>query len=283
MKLSTAILSLAITLSASSIQAQSTQIRSITADDVPLANITHDAGLSSIFRTWGFIGDSLSSGEHEYHKEDGKLGYIDLYDYSWGQYMCRAMGATGDNYSQGGETAGGWIEHFWNQPKNNNNDIDAKLSPKQAYIIALGVNDHNRRIAPGDVKTDVVIDDYTKNAKTFAGNYAGIIQRVKTIQPDAKIFIVTTPFNEVPRAEYNNVIRSMADIFSNVYVIDLERHAPSYAPGSEIRENYYLGRHLTAAGYQLTAWMMMNYIDWIIRHNMDEFRQVAFIGSDKHF
>ena len=40
-----------------------------------------------------------------------------------------------------------------------------------------------------------------------------------------------------------------------------------------------MGGHLTPAGYQVTAWIMMNYIDWIIRHNMDDFRQVAYIGT----
>lgn len=278
MKLKNVILSLAAAFAVPAIQAQATL-----PDDVPLANITHDAGLSSIFRTWGFIGDSLSSGEHEYHKEDGSTGYADLYDYSWGQYMCRAMGATGENYSQGGETAVGWLEHFWDRPNNFNNNIDAKQSPKQAYIIALGVNDCTRGDAVGDVKTDIVAGDYSKNANTFAGNYGGIIQRIKSIQPEAKIFVVTTPRDDVPRPAYNHVIRSMADVFDNVYVIDLERYAPLYNQGSDIRENYYMGGHMTPAGYQFTAWLMMDYIDWIIRHNMDDFRQVAFIGTGKHY
>ncbi len=55
MKLKNVILSLAAAFAVPAIQAQATL-----PDDVPLANITHDAGLSSIFRTWGFIGDSLS-------------------------------------------------------------------------------------------------------------------------------------------------------------------------------------------------------------------------------
>lgn len=280
MKLSKVIISLAVAFMVPEVQAETPA-----AGDVPLAQITQNAGLSGIFRTWGFIGDSLSSGEHEFHKEDGSTGYIDLYYYSWGQFMCRAMGAKGDNYSQGGETAVGWIEHFWDKPEkgNNNNNIDAKQSPKQAYIIALGVNDCHRGDTLGDVKTDITVDDYTKNANTFAGNYAGIIQRVKSIQPEAKIFVVTTPRDGVDRKEYNDVIRSMADLFINVYVIDLERYAPMYDKGSDIHDNYYMGGHMTAAGYQLTAWMMMDYIDWIIRHNMDEFRQAAFIGSGRKY
>lgn len=78
----------------------------------PIGMVSQHPGYCSIFHSWGFIGDSLCSGEHEYHKPDGSKGYIDLYDYSWGQRICSATGAKGENYSQGGETVRGWIEHF---------------------------------------------------------------------------------------------------------------------------------------------------------------------------
>lgn len=247
--------------------------------DVPLAQISQLPGFAGIIHSWGFIGDSLSSGEHESHNADGTTGYHDLYEYSWGQRICQATGATGDNYSQGGETAGGWIEHFWDAPNNRNNNIDAKADPKQGYIIALGVNDKNRGDAAGNPETDINHDDYTGNACTFAGYYGGIIQRVKSIQPDAKIFVVTMPRDGNDWGEYPEVIRKMADIFDNVYVIDLEKYAPDYSAGSDIRNNFFMGGHLNAAGYQYTAWLMMSYIDWIIRHNMQDFSQAAFIGT----
>ncbi len=247
--------------------------------DTPLSEITQLPGYSGIIHSWGFIGDSLTSGEHESRNEQGQPGYHDYYPYSWGQRMCQATGAKGDNYSQGGETAHGWIEHFWDTDNNMNNHIDAKADPKQAYIIALGVNDKNMGVPVGNPETDINLNDYTKNANTFAGNYGGIIQRVKSLQPDAKIFVVTMPRDGNDWGEFPSVIRKMSDLFSNVYVIDLEKYAPDYSPGSEIRENFYMGGHLTAAGYQYTAWMMMNYIDWIIRHNNDDFRQVGFIGT----
>lgn len=253
--------------------------QSLPAGDVPLANITQLPGLTGIFHTWGFIGDSLSSGEHESTNADGSTGYHDLYPYSWGQRICQATGATGENYSQGGETASGWIEHFWDRPNNLNKNIDAKQSPKQAYIIALGVNDKNRGDKAGDAKTDINLSDYTKNAKTFAGYYGGIIQRVKSIQPDAKIFVVTMPRDGNDWGQFPDVIRQMPEVFDNVYLIDLGKYAPDYGPGSDIRNNFYMGGHLNAAGYQYTAWLMMNYIDWIIRHNMADFSQVGFIGT----
>lgn len=246
----------------------------------PIAVVSQQPVFCSIFRSWGFIGDSLCSGEHEYHKSDGSKGYADLYEYSWGQFICYATGAKGDNYSQGGETARGWIEHFWNNPKNRNNNIDAKAEPKQAYIIALGVNDTYKKHPVGNVESDINKDDYTQNAQTYTGCYAGIIQRIQSIQPDAKIFVVTRPKEESTNEAYNEVVRRMSDIFENVYVIDLYKYAPSYNKEDYFRTKYFMGGHLNAAGYQYTAWMFMTYIDWIIRHNLKDFEQVAFIGTD---
>ncbi len=249
-------------------------------EENPISTISQNPGFCSIFHSWGFIGDSLCSGEHEYHKSDGTKGYVDLYEYSWGQRICAATGAKGDNYSQGGETARGWIEHFWDNPRNNNGNIDAKADPKQGYIIALGVNDTHKKHPVGKVETDIDKGDYTKNAQTYAGCYAGIIQRIQSIQPDAKIFVMTRPNEKATDDAYNEVVRRMADLFKNVYVIDLYKYAPSYDKGSDFRNQFFMGGHLNAAGYQYTAWMLMTYIDWIIRTNMKDFEQVAFIGTD---
>ena len=40
--------------------------------------------------------------------------------------------------------------------------------------------------------------------------------------------------------------------------------------------------HMTPAGYLLTAKMTAAYIDYIIRHNMQDFKEVGFIGTDLH-
>lgn len=257
----------------------SASAQQVLSDENPLSDVSGKPGMTSIFRTWGFIGDSLSSGELESRNEDGSKGYHDFYEYSWGQYLCRAAGATGDNYSQGGETASGWIRNFWDNPSNRNNNISAKDSPKQAYIIALGVNDCTRGDKPGNVLTDINHDDFLKNADTFAGNYGGIIQRVKSIQPQAKFFVVTMPSDGHNRDEYIDVIRQMPQVFDNVYLIDLAKYAPDYSKGSYVRNNFYVGGHLNAAGYLYTSWLMMCYIDWIICNNMEDFSQVGFIGT----
>ena len=41
----------------------------------PISNISPNPGFCSIFHYWGFIGDSLCSGEFEYTRPDDKTGY----------------------------------------------------------------------------------------------------------------------------------------------------------------------------------------------------------------
>ncbi len=73
-------------------------------------------------------------------------------------------------------------------------------------------------------------------------------------------------------------LHEIADYLKNCYVIDLYHEAPKY--GEEFRSKYFCG-HMNAMGYLLTAHYFMTYIDWIIRHNVHDFRFVQFIGSDK--
>ena len=40
---------------------------------------------------------------------------------------------------------------------------------------------------------------------------------------------------------------------------------------------------MTPTGYVLTAKMVASYIDYIIRHNMEDFAQVGFIGTEYQF
>jgi lysophospholipase L1-like esterase len=251
----------------------------------PIAIVSQEPGFCTIFHSWGFIGDSLCSGEHECHLKDGQKGYYDLYDYSWGQRLCAATGTKGENYSQGGETTKGWIEHFWNNSNNRNNNIDAKANPKQAYIIALGVNDKTCNFPVGNIDKDVDTDNFLKNADTYAGCYAGIIQRIKSIQPDAKIFVVTDPgrTNNNENNPYNEVVRAVAKKFTNVYVLDIAKYGPDYGQDSDFHHKYFLGGHLNAMGYQFTAWMFMTYINWIINNNIKDFEQAAFIGTSHKY
>ena len=74
---------------------------------------------------------------------------------------------------------------------------------------------------------------------------------------------------------------ALAEKFEFTYVLDFLKYAPIY--DDEFRKNYYLGGHLNAAGYKLTADFVMSYIDYIIRKNPEDFSQVGFIGTEYHY
>ena len=245
----------------------------------PLDHIPMDGGMCAIFRTIGCIGDSLSSGEFESMNGEGKRGYHDFYEYSWGQYMARHCGLTAYNFSKGGMTA----KEYWDSFANAKGFWDPTLLC-QAYIIALGVNDLlNKGQEMGSV-ADICVEDYTKNADTFAGYYARIIQRLKSMQPHARFFLVTMPRcgdSKVDKKQaHAALLHQMAELFDYTYVIDLYRDGPVY--DAEFKRRYYLGGHLNPAGYLLTARMFESYIDYYVRHNPEDFAQVPFIGKGYH-
>ena len=106
------------------------------ADEKPLDRLVDSYSNTSVFRKIAFVGDSLSSGEFETRDENGKAGYHDLYEYSWGQYIARKNGLLAYNFSRGGMTAKEYIETFAEQK-----GFWDKDKACQAYVIALGVND----------------------------------------------------------------------------------------------------------------------------------------------
>ena len=250
-------------------------------DGQPLESYPTDGGYVGILRTIACVGDSLASGEFEaINTITGNRLYMDRFDYSWGQYIARAAGCTVYNFSRGGMTAKEYNEHFGNAMGYFRPELAAN-----AYIIALGVNDLMNRGMPTGTTADICRDDWRKNADTFAGHYGAIIQRYKKIRPEAKFFLVN-----FPRAQQGNpdrrkaaeahdaLLRELCSLFSNTYLIDLRTYGPDY--DEDFRKKFYLGGHMAPAGYLLTARMMISYIDYIIRHNFEDFRTVGLHGTE---
>ena len=50
----------------------------------------------------------------------------------------------------------------------------------------------------------------------------------------------------------------------------------------EFQKNFYLGGHLNVMGYKFTADMIGSYKDYIIRNNMEDFKQIGFVGTPYH-
>jgi hypothetical protein len=241
----------------------------------PLDKYVTGYSRTSIFRVMAFIGDSLSSGEFETRDKGGKPGYHDLFEYSWGQYIARKNGLKAYNFSRGGMTAKEYIESFADSKGFFNEDLKA-----QAYVIALGVNDiYNQHHEIGST-ADVDVNNHENNKKTFFGYYGKIISKYKEISPDAKFFLVTFPDEQKMKEETHKMINGLYElskIFDNVYVIDLYKYGPTY--NDNFRKRFNLYGHLSPDGYIHTAEMIDSYIDYIIRHNPDDFRTVGFINS----
>lgn len=249
------------------------------ADEKPLDTLAVNAGLTSVFRTIACVGDSLSSGEFEAAKADGTSSYHDFFDYSWGQFLGRMCGSRVYNFSRGGMTASEYCQSFADANRFWSNELAA-----QCYIIALGVNDLMGQKQPLGTEND--LNEDLTHPETFAGYYLEIIARLKKIQPRAKFFLVTMPDegssenNRELKENHAALLYKIAENFDNTYVIDLYRYAPKY--DSEFKKKFYLRGHLNPMGYKLTADMIGSYIDYIIRHNMEDFKEVGFIGTELH-
>lgn len=257
--------------------------------ELPLETLVSDGGYCGIFHTIGVIGDSLSSGEFEGIDESGNTTWTDMYEYSWGQVMARDTGSKVYNFSKGGLTAEGFLTWTSDMASNSDKlgfgafDADKKC---QAYIIALGVNDLMVRNDPIGSIADVNVDNPEQNGKTFAGWYGAIISKLKAIQPDARIFLMTMPQDgnddetaKALRKAHRDLLFDMKKLFGEyTYVLDFNTYAPVY--DSEFKNQYFMGSHMNPAGYVQTARMVESYIDYIIRHNSADFAKIGFVGSN---
>lgn len=259
----------------------------------PIKRIVPDGGLTSIFRTIGFIGDSLSSGEHEsFSTKENKKGFHDYMEYSWGQFIARKCGLTAINFSKGGLTAKDFFDFVCNKKEPLTNNIFDEKNKCQAYVIALGVNDMNHLdekypLGFGSFD-DVDFKNEDNNKDSFVGWYVKIIQKVRKIEPKSRIFVLTTPLEkkwskeEVSRfKKLRAFLFELAKKFEFLYVLDLFKFAPKYGT-KKIQNLYFCGTHMSAAGYKFTADIVSTYIDYIIRKNPLDFKQVGFIGKDVH-
>lgn len=245
--------------------------------DNPLRVIRDDPGLLSCFFNVGCIGDSLASGVSVYKDASGNVvvDSVNRYEYSWGQYLARMTGNKYYNWSAGGMRTDTWLSSGFATECFDGQHLC------QAYIIGLAQNDYNHSKAVGTA-ADIDTADYNNNADTFYGRYAKIIQRIKEVQPKAKIFVVTDPYPPVETAGYNEAIRYMATIFNNVYVMDMQAHW-SEAPCAAFLENNKRAGHYNAVGYYTIAKMMMTYIDWIMQRKWEDFREIENIGTDWYY
>lgn len=233
------------------------------------------------------IGDSLTRGD----MNTTGNGNIAMTEYSYPTIMSRLTGCTVLNYGLSGYRAKKGDNSSWLQQAEKNNWLTNE-DKCNLYIIALGTNDMAVGFN-GSINTDINLEDYTQNANTSVGGYASIIQKIRSIQPRAKIFCVTIPISrdkQIPapygpadRLIANTKIRGLASMF-DCYVIDLERYGEYTNEDVSYFENVYKNAtHNNALGYNLRARQYIAYIDWVIANNLQEFQDIQFIGTNYYF
>lgn len=254
----------------------------------PLSRLIEFGGNASCFKTIVCIGDSLTEGNCNYKTKNG-VSVSGEYASDFTSYpfqLARMTGATVNKCGKGGATATNSAQaeadnHSWLKIADftNNKWLDADKKA-QAYIIALGTNDIGYYGSfDGDVSTDIDSSDYNNNAKTSVGGYATIIQRILSIEPRAKIFCCTIPStrnSESTRNEANAKIKAIAEMFG-CYVIDMAEHHIIN------KETDYNGGHLNAIGYRKLAVEINTWIDYIISNNIDDFKNIQFIGTEYEY
>ena len=246
----------------------------------PLDRLVDGYSNTAVFRSIAFVGDSLSSGEFEIRDEHGKPKYFDMYEYSWGQYIARKNGLKAYNFSRGGMTAREYLESFA-----KDNGFWDREKACQAYVIALGVNDIlGRGMEIGTIRDVETMDEEVPYDKpVFLRYYAGIVRRYKEISPGAKFFFVTFPDTTLPgRKEKTVAVRealyALAEYFEDAYMIDLYQYGPVH--DEKFMDRFYLYGHMNPSGYILTARIIDSYIDYIVRHNPEDFKTVGLVGVE---
>lgn len=237
----------------------------------PVTNMPESGGYMAIFDRIGVIGDSLASGEMAYNNSTGEFTqyYVDMYNFSWIQYIGRICGSTAFNFSRGGLSTRTFLN-------NTGEQLNKMLAPEnkcKCYFIALGHNDKNQSVPIGTA-SDIDLTNYNNNADTYYGNYAKIIQKIKEIEPNAVIFPITMKPTTFETGGWNTVVRYMENIFDNVYVLDMYRYFP------EIPDWHYTEGHGNIMGYLWYAKELTCYVDWIVRNNPNKFKYVQFIGTE---
>lgn len=138
------------------------------------------------------------------------------------------------------------------------------LSGYDACIIQLGVNDQLQNVSESDMDTALT----------------SIITKIKTDNNNIKVFVATViPANGYMTAAMRTRSQMIRDFVANlndanVYIVDLWTygHTDDYLA--------YDAGHLSALGYLRLAEDYKAYISYIIRHNINAFRYVQFIGTN---
>lgn len=238
--------------------------------------------LFNAFKKVGVIGDSLSVG-YMMNKSTG-VATSRMLAYSWVKKVMNNAGVPWLNLGTSGQNVLTWCSNA------TYGKVQAEASGNkcQMYIIGLGENDQSdsTRGIPLGTSSDIV-DNYQTAATTYYGGYARIIQILKHLNPDCKIFCLTNPRTGGNRADYNVAVRYIAGTYytaqDNVFLVDLANNMPELFNGGTflpVDSAAITGGHYSAVGYSRIASIIEKAITKAIEANQAQFVDIPYIAYD---
>lgn len=238
--------------------------------------------LFNAFKKVGVIGDSLSVG-YMMNKSTG-VATSRMLAYSWPKKVMNDAGVPWLNLGTSGQNVLTWCSN------GTYGKVQAEASGNkcQMYIIGLGENDQSdsTRGIPLGTSSDIV-DNYQTVATTYYGGYARIIQILKHLNQNCKIFCLTNPRTGGSRAEYNVAVRYIAGTYytaaDNVFLVDLANDMPELFNGGTflpVDSTSITGGHYSAVGYSRIASIMEKAITKVIEANQAQFIDIPYIPYD---
>ena len=218
----------------------------------------------SLFDKFAVIGDSYSAGSMEL--SDGT--WIDSQNNQWGLMLARKYGTNYTSLAKGGASTGTFLTDTLTKLKTG--------EPQDVYYLILGINDSMGKDTGKKLGTpDDMHDDSSTNPGTFYGNYAKIIDAVKTKSPKAKIIMFTIMAHTEFRQDYNEAIKKIAAHYG-IVVADVNQD-PLF--DSKYYINHMKGGHPTAPLYAAQAEALERVIQKTIADNPDYFSDAAALAE----
>lgn len=223
-------------------------------DEIKIPPIAQANGFIRIFHSMGGIGDSLSSGEIVTGNGTGEdpFVYNDRYNFSWLANIARKYSADWRCFSNGGQTAQGWLERWLSQ-------LTSEENKRSLYFIALGTNDEGLIN-----KGQLVLGTKGSNSdeSSFAGYYKKIIESVHAYSEHSIIMCCTTYGKQTVLSDINSLIQEISSLYDYCYFINIAQKS-TFNLGSE----YARGGHFDTIGYVKIADAIEILVDDVIENN----------------
>ncbi|MBQ7552929.1 MAG: hypothetical protein IJT46_01030 [Bacteroidaceae bacterium] len=254
----------------------------VIADDTnPLSIVKETAGLTPILHKIGVIGASFTNGAVDI--TSGSVSIDIRREFSWPQRLASLCGITAYNFGQPGMYCSQWLNDvggYYTAMAQSGNEC-------YAYIISFASNDVSKADYPLGTIADVNIGNESNNAASYYGYLSKIIARCHAVIPKSYLFMLTYPYNysQTDTNGYNQAMRDLVEAYRNagykIYLLDYATYGMEISEATE--RNMYRGTHFVPAGYQYMTYEICTYLDWIIKNNMDDFKEIGFVLTDAEY